>query len=74
MAGKEYILKEKVSFQKLVDRIFNTSLLLADLDYQNHRGASETYSKLGETLLGEEMYHKMYDEFIKLRGKKGKGA
>ncbi|GAG50677.1 unnamed protein product, partial [marine sediment metagenome] len=53
---------EFYDIEKQEDSIFLTLMMLISLDHQNHRGASETYSKLGETLVGEKLYHEFYEK------------
>jgi len=49
------------------DKIFLTLTKLVSLEYTNHRGASETYRGLGESLVGRKSYEDFYEQATKIK-------
>ena len=48
------------------DKIIATVDMLCELCLQNHRGAEETYQKIGETLIGKKRFIDIYNRFHKI--------
>ena len=63
---------EEIMYMYSENRVFKTLTMLCELIKLGHRGASETYIKIGETLVGKKAFNEFYNKFFDdLKKRKG---